>query len=182
MNSKGVSKGKNPARQALIAAAMVFLLIFVPSCTLTEVNLWRETRGLVPLEADHPDTPALVAAATKIVAAGTAKAEERPLSTREIARRAAESEAGWGHGVQWRCLQSIVDLETGRTWKTTAQNPRSTAYGLFGFLNSTWGATGVRKSADAWWQTVAAVRYTQQREGYRTPCRALRFHQQNGYW
>ena len=167
-------------RQALITAAMGFTLIVIPSCSLLEVNLWRETKGLVPLEADHPDTPAFVAAATRIAAARTAKAEERPLSTREIARRAAEREAGWGHGVQWRCLQSIVDLETGRTWKTTAQNHRSTAYGLYGFLNSTWGPTGVRKTADAWWQTVAAVRYAQPRYG--TACNALRFHRANGYW
>ena len=149
-------------KQTFVTAVLIFALTALPSFVLS--TRWQAAPQ--PVVDYRP--PAAV--------------EVPPLSTREIVRRAAHHEAGWGEGAQWRCLQAIVDIETGHTWLITAQNPESTAYGLYGFLNSTWGPTGVRKTSSAWWQTIAAVRYTQQREGYRTPCRALRFHQQNGYW
>ncbi len=54
------------------------------------------------------------------------------------------------------------------------QNPRSTAFGMYQFLNSTWKHTGIDKTADPLLQTIAAVRYIEGRYG--TPKDALAFH------
>jgi len=44
-------------------------------------------------------------------------------------------------------------------FNSNAQNPTSTAYGMFQFLNSTWGSVGASKTSDPWGQTVAGLRY-----------------------
>jgi hypothetical protein len=54
------------------------------------------------------------------------------------------------------------------------QNPRSTAFGLWQFLDSTWKPYGIEKTKDPLLQTIAAVRYIKAR--YKTPKRALEFH------
>ncbi|MCH7904058.1 MAG: transglycosylase SLT domain-containing protein [Armatimonadetes bacterium] len=56
------------------------------------------------------------------------------------------------------------------------QNQTSTAYGLYQFLDSTWQYTSVEKTPDPLLQTVAAVRYIEDR--YDTPTEALKFHRQ----
>jgi hypothetical protein len=61
-----------------------------------------------------------------------------------------------------------------------AQNGHSTAYGLFQFLNGTWGGTGVSKTSDPVSQSVAAVNYIKQRYG--TAQNALAFWQRNGWY
>ena len=60
------------------------------------------------------------------------------------------------------------------------QNPKSTAYGLYGFLDSTWKSTGIKKTDNAFMQTVAALKYIKAR--YRTPQRALMFHHLHNYY
>lgn len=47
----------------------------------------------------------------------------------------------------------------------TAQNPNSTAYGLYGFLNSTWGTVGCVKTSDPVEQERCAILYMKQRYG-----------------
>ena len=54
------------------------------------------------------------------------------------------------------------------------QNRYSTAFGLYQFLDSTWPDYGVEKTSDPLLQTVAAVRYIEDRYG--TPTEALAFH------
>jgi hypothetical protein len=66
------------------------------------------------------------------------------------------------------------------TYNPTAQNGHSTAYGLFQFLNGTWGGTGVSKTSDPVQQSVAAVNYIKQRYG--TAQNALAFWQRNGWY
>lgn len=46
-----------------------------------------------------------------------------------------------------------------------AQNSRSTAYGWFQFLNSTWKSTGLSKTSDKTVQTRAGLRYIKTRYG-----------------
>jgi SLT domain-containing protein len=80
-------------------------------------------------------------------------------------------------GVDWD--QRQIDAMTRLCWREsrynpTLQNPRSTAFGLYQFLNSTWKGTGIAKTSDPLLQTVAAVRYIEARYG--TPKDALAFH------
>lgn len=70
---------------------------------------------------------------------------------------------GWGDGPQWYALQQLVQHESG--FRPNAQNPSSTAYGLFQFLDSTWGSVGGRKTSDPFQQAVLGLRYIDQRYG-----------------
>ena len=54
------------------------------------------------------------------------------------------------------------------------------AFGLFQFLGSTWAGTGVRMTSDAYWQTIAGLRYVGGR--YHTPAGAVRFWRSNHWY
>lgn len=69
---------------------------------------------------------------------------------------------GWT-GAEWNALYALIMRESG--FRNTAQNPTSTAYGMFQFLNSTWRSYGIAKTSDPYWQTVAGLRYLQSRYG-----------------
>lgn len=69
---------------------------------------------------------------------------------------------GWT-GKQWDALYQLVMHESG--FKNTAQNPTSTAFGLFQFLNSTWKGYGVSKTSDPKGQTKAGLAYIADRYG-----------------
>ena len=60
-------------------------------------------------------------------------------------------------------LDWLVTRESG--WNPNAQNPTSTAYGLFQFLNGTWGSVGASKTSDPLKQIQAGLKYIQQRYG-----------------
>ena len=63
----------------------------------------------------------------------------------------------------WPALANLIQRES--SWNPTAQNPTSTAFGLFQFLDSTWGGTGIPKTSDPGLQTEAGLRYIQARYG-----------------
>jgi hypothetical protein len=69
---------------------------------------------------------------------------------------------GWV-GAQWNALYHLLMGESG--FRNTAQNPVSSAYGMFQFLNSTWGSVGAVKTSDPYLQTIAGLRYIAQRYG-----------------
>jgi SLT domain-containing protein len=69
---------------------------------------------------------------------------------------------GWGDE-HWPALRSLISRES--SWNPTAQNPNSTAFGLFQFLDSTWGGTGIAKTSDPGLQTEAGLRYIRNRYG-----------------
>jgi hypothetical protein len=79
---------------------------------------------------------------------------------KQMAREVLEK-MGWGD--QWSDLDWLVTKESG--WNPNAQNPTSTAYGLFQFLNSTWGSVGATKTSDPLKQIQAGLKYIQQRYG-----------------
>jgi hypothetical protein len=85
---------------------------------------------------------------------------------------------GWGSGSQWSSLDSLVNKESG--YNNLAQNPTSTAYGLFQFLNGTWAGTGIAKTSDAVRQTEAGFRYITNRYG--DPVGAWNFHKKNNWY
>nr|WP_239028778.1 transglycosylase SLT domain-containing protein [Pseudonocardia acidicola] len=69
----------------------------------------------------------------------------------------------------WNDLVAVINRESG--FNNTAQNPTSTAYGIFQFLDSTWGAYGAVKTSDPHAQAMAGLRYIAQRYG--SPAGAL---------
>ena len=79
---------------------------------------------------------------------------------KQMAREVLEK-MGWGD--QWADLDWLVTRESG--WNPNAQNPTSTAYGLFQFLNGTWGSVGAKKTSDPLKQIQAGLKYIQQRYG-----------------
>jgi hypothetical protein len=62
-------------------------------------------------------------------------------------------------------LRKIVYREGGGTPSRHARNPRSTAYGLGQFLNSTWKSTGIKKTDCGTCQIEAMVKYCRGRYG-----------------
>jgi TP901 family phage tail tape measure protein len=90
---------------------------------------------------------------------------------RSAVKNWAESLRGWGHGSEWFALAQLISHESG--FNPNAQNPTSTAFGLFQFLNGTWASTGIAKTSDPFRQTVAGLRYIASR--YRDPIGAWSF-------
>lgn len=86
---------------------------------------------------------------------------------RSLAQRMA-AERGWT-GQEWDALVDLVQRESG--WNPNAQNPTSTAYGLFQFLDSTRKNYGITRDASLQQQIDAGLRYIADR--YRTPSGAL---------
>jgi hypothetical protein len=85
-------------------------------------------------------------------------------SNRSLVRALAEKLYGW-KDAQWIALANLIGGESG--FNNRAQNPTSSAFGMFQFLNSTWASVGAVKTADPYAQTVAGLRYIA--GGYGTP-------------
>ena len=79
---------------------------------------------------------------------------------------------------QLRAMEVIAKKES--TYRVNERDPRSTAYGLYGFLNSTWRGTGIPKSDCPTCQTQAALKYVEKRYG--SPEKALVFHRKHGWY
>jgi hypothetical protein len=107
-----------------------------------------------------------IAAASGPVAPGSVRA----LAQSMLAAR------GWGEF--WNALDTLVMHESG--WRPTAQNPTSTAYGLFQFLDSTWGSVGGTKTSDPGQQIAYGLRYIAQRYG--NPAGAWSFWSKNHWY
>lgn len=95
-------------------------------------------------------------------------------------KRTAKSMAagrGWT-GSNWNAIDWIVQRES--SWNPRAQNPTSSAYGLFQFLDQTWGTVGGRKTSDPEKQIEYGLKYIAQR--YRTPLGAKAFWERNHWY
>jgi phage-related protein/SLT domain-containing protein len=84
---------------------------------------------------------------------------------------------GWT-GAQWDALYAVIMRESG--FRNTAQNPTSTAYGMFQFLDSTWASYGGSKTSDPALQTQYGLNYIASRYG--SPQGALAHEQQYGWY
>lgn len=93
----------------------------------------------------------------------------------EQVRQATISE--WSEA-EWPAMHTLVMKESG--FNPHAKNPRSTAFGLFQFLDSTWKSVGIQKTSDVSQQIQAGILYIQRRYG--TPSRALAYHRQNNWY
>jgi hypothetical protein len=65
-------------------------------------------------------------------------------------------------------------------WRHTAQNPKSTAFGIGQFLDSTWKTVGGSKTSDPATQVALMAKYIKQRYG--SPAAALAFHLRNNWY
>lgn len=92
-----------------------------------------------------------------------------------IAKVAAQF--GWT-GAQVGAIKWIVSHESGG--RPTAQNPTSSAYGLFQFLNSTWATVGGHKTSNALLQILYGLRYIAR--AYGNPINAMRFWQRHHWY
>ena len=107
-------------------------------------------------------------------------------------QRRAQIVAWIEHAVEWEGLDwddgeigamaRIAWIES--RWNEHDQNPTTTAYGLYQFIDATWQDVGISKTNNPILQTIAAVRYIADR--YDSPSEALRFHDTlhkvNGAW
>lgn len=84
---------------------------------------------------------------------------------------------GWT-GQQWADAEWIIMKESG--FNNTAQNPTSTAYGMFQFLDTTWDDVGGSKTSDPKLQADYGAKYIQSRYG--DPTKARRFWEANGWY
>jgi len=100
---------------------------------------------------------------------------ERPTTPQEYAKKRVIEK--WGEE-QWEDFNKLIMKESG--WNPKAQNPRSTAYGLGQFLNSTWKLVGCEKSDDFKIQIDCTIDYIA--KGYETPQKALQFHRGHNYY
>ncbi|WP_299951678.1 transglycosylase SLT domain-containing protein [uncultured Modestobacter sp.] len=83
-----------------------------------------------------------------------------------------------GDTSEFSCLESLWGKESG--WNPDAQNPRSTAYGIPQFLDSTWAGTGIAKTSDGYRQIDAGLIYIDNRYG--SPCGAWSHSQSTGWY
>lgn len=93
-----------------------------------------------------------------------------PADPRAIVRERASRSRGWT-GREWTCLRELVHRES--RWDPNADNPRSSAQGLFQVLRQ-------RPGLPVEEQARIGLRYIAHR--YTTPCRALAFHDANGWY
>lgn len=86
------------------------------------------------------------------------------------------TQKGWSGG-EWDALNRLIMKESG--YRNTVKNPRSSAYGIFQFLDSTWKPYGP-KTSDPRLQTQYGLEYIRRRYG--SPSRALNFHLAHGWY
>ena len=112
----------------------------------------------------------LVFAVTTIADADTCKVCKKTYTTSRLSRTSMTgivSGVASRHGERsGRSHGLMVDIARRESnYKPTTRNKRSSAYGLFGFLNSTWKGTGIQKTNCPYCQTEAAMRYIKRRYG-----------------
>lgn len=79
-----------------------------------------------------------------------------------IVQQVFASMFGWT-GPQWEAATRLIMGESG--FNNMAQNPTSSAFGMFQFLNPTWGGYGIPKTSDPTQQAIAGGRYISARYG-----------------
>lgn len=78
----------------------------------------------------------------------------------------------------WDEFDQIIKHES--RWICTAQNPHSSAYGLGGFLNSTWKTVGHSKTSDCKVQVDGVIDYIE--KNYKDPVLAWSFWKKNNWY
>ncbi len=146
-----------------------------------EAKAAEEARLAAEAKAAEEARRAAEAKAAEEAAARAAKEAPAPRSGSAAAsgsyQEYALSKVG-GDSSQFSCLESLWGKESG--WNPNAQNPRSTAYGIPQFLNSTWAGTGIAKTSDPYRQIDAGLIYIDSRYG--SPCGAWSHSKAKGWY
>jgi Transglycosylase-like domain len=111
-------------------------------------------------------------------AATTGPGVGTPDAANEAVVRSVAATYGWATGQEWTDLVNIIMAESG--FSNIAQNPGSTAYGIFQFLDTTWASVGGVKTSNALLQATYGCKYIKERYG--DPIKAWAFHLANGYY
>lgn len=85
--------------------------------------------------------------------------------------------AKWGIE-QWSYYKDLIQRES--SWINTAQNPKSTAFGLHQFLNGTWSTVNCIKTSEYKTQIECGIKYIEKR--YSTPYHAIVWHNRNNWY
>lgn len=86
---------------------------------------------------------------------------------------------GWDSGRHWDALSKLIAKES--SWDPNVKNKSgSSAFGLFQFLDGTWGSVGASKTSDPAGQAQAGMKYIQQRYG--DPEKAWAFHKKHNWY
>lgn len=83
----------------------------------------------------------------------------------------------WG-SKEWVYFDKLIEKES--NWLPYAKNPQSSAYGLGQLLDSTWGTVGCIKTNNPQEQIDCTIKYVKAR--YKTPQRAIQFHNLNNWY
>lgn len=143
-------------------------LIFVGDTLKINTTTGEIVDATAEKAANQASTP-VAEAATQAATQAPQPAQATDGSVESIVRAAA-SARGWGTGANWDAINFIVQRES--SWNPNAQNPTSTAYGLFQMLTET--------SADPAVQAANGMTYIANRYG--TPTNALAFWQANHWY
>jgi len=129
-------------------------------------------------------TPEAIAAAGRKIASGAVGPVSGGGSVRDQVLAAANAK-GWGTGANWAAIDWVINKESG--WRPEAQNPVSTASGLFQHIDKTWNAykrPGVAapkmRLAPVNEQAWAGMNYFGGRYG--SPAQARVFWERNGWY
>lgn len=134
--------------------------------------------------ADSPhfiETPKLITPLEPVAYAQKAEMVKVPIATPKPVTSAPSGSCG-----DWLAQAGISDPDA--VWliskesgcNPNAQNPRSTAYGIFQFLDSTWKGVGCVKTSDPIQQMICGQKYVMARYG--SWAKARSFHQGNGWY
>lgn len=94
--------------------------------------------------------------------AGTGGSGQPTSGNQQLIQGLFSSMFGWT-GPEWTAAVALITRESG--FQNTAQNPTSTAYGIFQFLDTTWAGYGIPKTSDPTQQGIAGGRYIKARYG-----------------
>jgi hypothetical protein len=122
-------------------------------------------QGKAPVKG-APETFATAASSTAAsgssAPAGDTSAHDAGAAANQATARLLAAPYGWSAGQEWADLVSLWNQESG--WRSNAQNPNSTAYGVAQFLDTTWGPYGPKTSIAAL-QIKYGLRYIKDRYG-----------------
>jgi len=104
----------------------------------------------------------ITSGAGRLVGPGLEGVPQATGTNQNIVKSLAQSIYAWT-GAQWSALYQLVMHESG--FRNTAQNPISSAYGMFQFLDSTWATVNGFKTSDPRLQAIYGLAYIRQRYG-----------------
>jgi hypothetical protein len=157
-----------------ILAFMFFFIQFSEAIAEPHNPTKREFTKLERLELIPEPKPVNVPPKPKTLA----RVANLPKSDIQKQVQGIANEYEWGEGEQWEALSWIIQKES--SWNPIAQNPKSTAFGLFQHLDQTRKNYGCPKTADITIQTHCGIKYIKAR--YKTPVEAKKFHQAKGWY